>query len=660
MSENKTISSLFLESILENRDRVAIGRSEDFLQMTYEELFDHACRVASFLNENGIESGVGNRVAICMSRNPAYVVSFAACLLFGYAAVLLDSEYPESRREYILNHAAPKFILDEKCYYQAMECSPAQAPKAPNEKTDAVIVYTSGSTGEPKGILHSQISCGLAVSRLKDVIGLTPEDTYGVAARFTFAVHCSDLLLPLCSGSSVVLVPLNVVRDPQLFAMFCKHHEVTATFMAPSLYRTFDRASDMLKTIIVSGEKVSNIEPKGMKVIATYGCSECYVMMAEEIKECSENAFLGKPVGDIGIYILDEQGNESEDGELCVSGVFFTGYLGLPEKTSQVLTDNPFRERDGHEKLFHTHDHVRKLPDGRILYIGRLDWMVKINGNRVEPEEIECVLKSLPEISDSVVKAFPDSQDRIQLCAYYISKSGEEISNQYLIDRLSEKLPAYMIPHFFVRMDIFPKNINGKTDRNALVMPKIDDYRNEYAAPKNDLEARICQAMQNVLGIEQIGVNDDFFTLGGDSLRSSELLTELSEDGLTYSIIYDARTPGQIAEYLANAGKDARTLQMAMEERNRPQPLLPFQTYYLDYQLYAPNRIFATNPLYCRLLPSTASPELVKEAVEKVLHHFAVFGTVFAFDNRMQLVQRYDPSLIPEIEISYVSEEAFE
>ncbi len=218
-------------------------------------------------------------------------------------------------------------------------------------------------------------------------------------------------------------------------ALYCKNHEITATYMPPSLLRTFDRASDTLKTVVSSGEKVFNIDPKGMRVIATYGMSECYVVMADEIKECSENAYLGKTVGDICAYILDENGNETDEGEICFTGDFFKGYIGLPELTASLLVDNPFkgREGDGHEKMFHTRDQVKRLPDGRLVYIDRMDWMVKINGNRVELGEVESILRSLPEIKDVLAKGFRDSQDRVILCAYYISESGKTLSKQYSV-----------------------------------------------------------------------------------------------------------------------------------------------------------------------------------------------------------------------------------
>ena len=655
-----TISSVILKAFRENMDRIAIRRNLSQAHMTYGELYDQACRVAAFLADQGIEPGKGNRVAISMNRDPGYVASFMGCLVFGYAAVLLDSEYPESRKNYILQHSAAQFVLDEENYCLAMECEPAEMRAAPEENTDALIVYTSGSSGNPKGILHSQKSCGQAVLRLKDMGLLTSQDHYGATARFTFAVHCSDLLLPLCSGCSVSIIPLDVTRDPQMLAVYCHSHDVTATFMPPSLFKTFDRASDTLKTVIVSGEKVFNVDPKGMRVVATYGMSEGYVLLADEVKECSENAYLGKPIGDIGAYVLDEDGNEAEEGELCVSGSLFTGYLELPDLTSQVLTDNPFRGRDGHEKLFHTRDFVRRLPDGRLLYVDRMDWMVKINGNRVELGEIESILRSLPEVRDVLVKGFSDPQGHVFLCAYYIAQSGAEIPKQYLVEKLSKKVPSYMIPAFFVRMEAFPKNANGKLDRKSLAMPDINDFRNDYVPPANDMEAKICQAMERVLGIGLIGVNDDFFDLGGDSLRSAVLISDLGDHGLTYSTIFDGRTPRRIAQLMTEANAQTRTIQMAMEARSRPQPLLPYQSYYLDYQMYSPNKILVTNPLYCRLPRETASPEAVKEALEKVFRHFAVFGTVFDFDRNTELVQRYEPSRIPEIEITYVSEAAFE
>lgn len=663
MTDNtRAAGRVILDAFEAHKDRIAIRRSHGFPQITYGELLENACRLAEYLADNGVEPGKGNRVAISMGRNPRYVVSFMSCLLFGYAAVLLDPEYPESRREFILKHSAPKFILDEENYCKAMECEPAQLNDIPEEKTDAVIVYTSGSTGDPKGIVHSQLSCGLGILNLKDVIKLTPDDVYGSTARFTFAVHCSDLLYPLYSGCSVSIVPPDVLRDPNMMALYCKNHEITATYMPPSLLRNFNRASDTLKTVVTSGEKVFNVDPKGMNVIATYGMSECYVVMAAKLKECSENAYLGETVGDIRAYILDENGNETDDGEICFTGNFFNGYIGLPELTDKLLVDNPFKGRDGdnHEKMFHTRDQVKRLPDGRLVYIDRMDWMVKINGNRVELGEVENILHKLPEVKEVLVKGFKDSHGRAILCAYYISESGEALPKQYLADKLAEKLPAYMIPPFFVRLDEFPKNANGKLDRKALELPDINEFKKDYAPPENEIQAMLCHAMEHVLDTDLVGINDDFFDLGGDSLKSAALITELDKQDLTYSMIYDCRTPKQIAELIAEANNDIRTPEMALEERSKPQPLLPYQRYYLDYQLYSPNKIIATIPIYCSLPPETASPEAIKEALEKVFSHFAVFGTVFSFDSKMELVQRYEPELIPEIDISYVSERTFE
>lgn len=399
-----------------------------------------------------------------------------------------------------------------------------------------------------------------------------------------------------------------------------------------------------------------------LRAYETDGVLKCSVETDLVDAECSENAYLGETVGDIRTYILDENGNETDDGEICFTGDFFNGYIGLPELTDKLLVDNPFKGRDGddHEKMFHTRDQVKRLPDGRLVYIDRMDWMVKINGNRVELGEVENILHKLPEVKEVLVKGFKDSHGRAILCAYYISENGESLPKQYLADKLAEKLPAYMIPPFFVRLDEFPKNANGKLDRKALELPDINEFKKDYAPPENEIQAMLCHAMEHVLDTDLVGINDDFFDLGGDSLKSAALITELDKQGLTYSMIYDGRTPKQIAELIAEANNNVRTPEMALEERCQAQPLLPYQRYYLDYQLYSPNKIIATIPIYCSLPPETASPEAIKEALEKVFSHFAVFGTVFSFDSKMELVQRYEPELIPDIDISYVSERTFE
>ncbi len=388
--------------------------------------------------------------------------------------------------------------------------------------------------------------------------------------------------------------------------------------------------------------------------------SEAYVMMAEKIRECSDKAYIGKPIGDICAYVLDENGNEAEEGELCVTGTFLTGYTDPQSSPQPVPAENPFQDRDGHRWLLHTHDGVRKLPDGRYEYIDRMDWMVKINGNRVELGEVESILRRLPEIRDVLAIDYTDPQGRVFLCAYYITEPGAEISIRSLKDRLAEKVPAYMIPPFFIRLDAFPKNANGKLDRKALVRPDISQFQNAYVPPRNELEAQLCRVMEHVLGIDPVGVNDDFFDLGGDSLRSAYMLSDLADQGLTYSMIYYGRTPSGIAALIGQAGTEGRTLEKAMDERARPQPLLPYQTYYLDYQMYSPDRIIENCTLYCRFSAGTVEPEQLRDAIRKMLHHFAVFGTVFTFDSKAELVQQYVPELILDPGITYVSEEEYE
>lgn len=655
-----TISRILQEAFQKYGDEIAIRRSNDSRQLKYHELYETAGRVAALIEGNGVEAGKGHRVAILMGRTPNYIVVLVACLLFGYTAVLLDTEYPEERRNYILKDSEPKFVFDEEALAAAAQYEPLKAVPVLATDTEATIVYTSGSTGNPKGVIHTQESAGKTVLRMGAEMQLTTKDIHSATGRFTFVAHYVDWLIPLCSGSSVLMVPFQVAKDPQQLALFHKINHITSSIISPQILKNYKRTAESLRLVVTGSEKVSNVHPDGMRVINAYGMSECCFVMTKDIVEYSDQAYLGKPIGDVAAYVLDPEGNEVEEGELCLAGVFFSGYLHLPERTRKTIVDNPFRDSDGHLHLVHTGDCVKKLPDGSYLYKNRLDWMVKINGQRVEPGEIENVIKEIDGIKDVAVKSFSDSKDRVYLCAYYIPKAEAMLSVQSMKKKIAEKLPSYMVPAFFVQLDAFPLNANGKLDRLSLKQPDISAFQKQYVTPETEEEKLLCHTMEQVLGLTQIGANDDFFDLGGDSVRSAEMATLLGENGVTVALIYEGRSPRGIAQLMRDRKKVVRTPEMAEKARKKSFSLLPYQTYYLDYQMYSPKKILATNPLYCKLPAGTVTPEELKTAAETVFRHFAVFGTVFSFAENGELVQHYVPELVPEIAITHVTEEAFE
>ena len=233
-----------------------------------------------------------------------------------------------------------------------------------------------------------------------------------------------------------------------------------------------------------------------------------------------ENTPIGYPANRTGAYVLDEQGNrvaDGEVGELCLSGVFARGYIGLPEQTAAAFTANSFVAADGNAVLYHTGDMARWLPDGNLLYVNRKDWQVKIHGQRVELGEIELALTAFPHIDTAVVQAFTKANGQQYLCAYY--QGTCEVERKALKAFLGEKLPLYMIPEYYIRLDQMPLNLNGKLDRSQLQAPEVQAY-NSYRPPVTDLEKTLCAGFADVLKQKQIGLDSDFYLLGGDSLAA--------------------------------------------------------------------------------------------------------------------------------------------
>ena len=322
----------------------------------------------------------------------------------------------------------------------------------------------------------------------------------------------------------------------------------------------------------------------------------------------------------------------------------------MPEETEKVL-------RDG---IFHTGDMGKRLPDGNIVVTGRMNTMVKINGNRVEPGEIEACMRKIPWIRDAAVKDFTDERQRVYLCGYFTLKEGTKKSGlreeaEHIRQMLRRMLPHYMIPAFFTKMEEMPLNQNGKIDRFALPKPDAGTMEREYAAPETPQEKAICEVFAKVLSAERVGATDDFFELGGDSLSTALAAAELEALQVDYKDIYAYKTPRKIAERLPE--KNLGDLDVLTEaELTMEQHLTPYQTYFYDAILYSPRQTGASNPISMQFPKAAVDAEKLKEALETVFAHYAIFSTVLSLSDEGEPVLRYVPGRIVHPEIIRVSE----
>lgn len=651
----KSVQRLLYSAFQTHANRKAIIDPNDLSSITYSALYDQASTVAGYLHAKGIQPG--DYVVIALRRSSLYIVAETACLLYGYGAVLMDAAYPQERIAYAAKNAGAKLIINDSLMEQMLTYPyRAQYQHVP-EDFPAVVIYTSGSTGNPKGIAHDQASLGCAILRYQALLKTAPEDTEGILSPFTFIVGCIVFLNPLCAGASVTVIPRDMIENPLALAAFIDRMHISQIFMPPSVLKLFKPTGNSLRVVTTGSERVSDVSSRDYSIYNLYGMSEtCAAVTAFPIDKPYHNTPIGRAMEGCAVYLLDENGREADEGEICVAGHFMTGYIGMPEKTAAVKLINPYLAKDGHEYMIRTGDLGRRDENGNIIYVNRKDWMMKINGQRVEPGEIEAVIRQIPQIANAAVKGFINANNHSYLCAYYVVKGDIQESEIRLA--ISKRLPHYMMPAYFIKLDAMPLNANGKLNRPALLAPDAAQFASDYSAPTNEMEKRLCSVMADVLGIERVGIHDDFFQIGGDSIGCMSVIAEIDDPRIGTKLIYTGRTPAAIA-----AGMDLQEI-VDEDALNRlalsmDQPLIPYQTYYLDYQLYSPKLVVTNLPFVCNAPRKKLDAQELKQAVDKVTHHFAIFGTVFLFNEAGELVQRYCPERIPEIEIVASSEEAF-
>ena len=351
-------------------------------------------------------------------------------------------------------------------------------------------------------------------------------------------------------------MPFEAMRDPVLLADYIYENKINRVFISPKMLRVFKQKGNYLKTVLTGSERVSNIYTDEFDTVVMYGQTESAAVMAFKIDKKYDNTPIGKPFGNVRTHILDENGNESDEGELCLAGIFADGYLNLPEQTAKTFPPNPFRQQDGFDKLLHTGDIVRKDEQGNIIFLNRKDWMVKINGQRVEPGEIEAIIKNTLGVADAAIKDFKNQYGQVYLVAYYVG--NESVDPQDIKSTIAKKLPPYMIPAFFVKLDKLPVNANGKLDRNALIAPEAGNFKTEYAAPETDMQKALCAAFEKVLGVENVGADDDFFAMGGDSIKCAMVSAECEIFKISTADIFEGKTPRMIERLMIK-----KALQMA-------------------------------------------------------------------------------------------------
>ncbi len=592
--------------------------------ITYRDLWDLSLKFAGRFSRDGV--GKGDFISIELPRSINYVAAMIGCWMVGAAFAALDISYPSDRLDYIAEDCGSKIRVTSN-YIEGIENEP-KIEKAyfPSGEENSFLVYTSGSTGRPKGVLHSHQSIFDSVVRGVEALDSLNRERrgqiLGVPVPFSFIVGVSMLFGGMRGGLPVYIIPVVALRDPILMDKVVFDNNISVAYMPPKTLKVFRNEGGCLKTAIVGSEKVSGIYRDDIAILNIYGSSETaggvtYFHIDKEY----ENTPIGKPYGGTKVYVLDENGKECEEGEICIAGHFAKCYLNDPVLTKERFVLNPFKERDGFDTLYRSGDIGKCLPSGDYLYVNRKDWMIKINGQRVEPGEIEATIRSVGGVFDAAVKDFVGAAGQTYLAAYYVLEGEKEIDVKDIKAAIASRLPSYMMPAHFIKLDKLPTNANGKLDRKSLKAPIIESMV-EYVAPRDEVEKELCKGFEQALNMPKVGCKDDFFDLGGDSIRVMVLERICSNLKLSTKMIYDLRT----VEKIAKAVKEAKAEEIDIDLRHGTFPLTQAQLGIFLSCEQREGEVAYNNPILLRFKKEVDAKRLQKAVEQTVLNHPGLFA----------------------------------
>ncbi len=632
----------------EKKDFRAISETSSDKVLTYGALDYESGRMYGYLKSIGIQKE--DRILLCLERGVKIVPAILGIWKAGAAVVVCENTMAPERIRYIAANSDCKLTIDDELMEEIFAGESVPGFDEPDIHDAAYIVYTSGTTGNPKGIIHEfgNLDQSLTAKRYDEEQLVQPTDIVALNSPFNFVASMDFLINATAAGAELIIIDTLTVKNPVTLMKCYKEKRVTATFMTPSLFRTCESIIPDLRWIALGGEPCSNVYSDKICLFNGYSSSEAgRDITLFKIDKKYDVTPIGKNRGNEIIHLITEAGKEAEvgeAGEISYENPFIRGYLGLPEKTEAAWYDG----------MYHSGDIGVRLPDGNIVLSGRNDDMIKINGNRIEPAEIESVAKRVLDLSWVAAKGFITPKKSFVALYYTDERTFNTAETR---DLLAQSLPSYMLPSYFIHLDSIPMLPNGKVDKKSIPIPDVNDFRAEYVAPKTDLEKKLAVIFGKILELEDIGINDDFFEIGGDSLRAISAVSEANITGLDVPKLYKYRTIHKISRAMEKQGAGMSDARMEALARSNTQPLTPFQTFMLDYQLYSPRATMYNMYTFLKMPASEIDSEKLKDAVCKVLENHPAFKTVLFYDDNLNLVQKYVPEIETDFSVEHVSEE---
>ena len=678
LPSDKCIHELFEEQVGRSPEAAAIVF--ETRSLTYAELNARANQLAHYLQLLGV--GPETLVGICVEQSLEMVVGLLGILKAGGAYVPLDPRYPPTRLKYMVEDADIRVLLagrelegrlftNTKKYravYLDVDWEQISNQRTSNPASSvsinnaAYVIYTSGSTGNPKGVLALHRGVSNQLGWINSAFSLSDADRVVQKSSISFDASVPEIFAPLLNGAQLVLAKSS--QDIDYLVSLLLTQRITFIDLAPSLLQSLldhprIQACTSLRCVVSGGESLPpQLIDRFFQILSadlynTYGPTETTVQSTSW--KClphleHRTVPIGRPIANTQVYVLDHFLKPlplGETGEIYLAGAGLArGYLGRPDLTAEKFLPNPFSEQRG-ERLYRTGDTGRWCPDGCLEFLGRSDRQVKIRGFRVELEEIESILLTHDGIREAVVVARGDALGSRYLVAYVVPLSGMLIDSSRLRAFLSARLPAYMVPAFFVMLSDLPRT-NGKVDHRKL--PKAGVTRpklaNDFVSPRNVIESTLAYIWGLLLGIEQVGAEDHFLDLGGHSLLAAQVISQVNQTfGLQLSLdaLLEASTIANLAVVIARTGTRDPSRSIApirAVDRRGPIPLS-----FSQEQIWFFNRLDPASVAYqfqqkIELIGSMDADAL-RRALEEIVRRHEILRTAFVSlaDQPVQVVQ---------------------
>ncbi|WBW96388.1 non-ribosomal peptide synthetase [Oceanirhabdus sp. W0125-5] len=641
--KNRTIQEVFEAQVEKQPDNIAVVF--EGTQLTYTQINKKSNQIARILRKNKI--GPGCIVGIMVERSPEMIIGILGILKAGGAYLPIDPSYPKERIEYMLKDSESNLLLSTEnlsgslnfngkiidLYNEDLFKGDSSNLEQINNFSDlAYVIYTSGTTGKPKGVMIEHKSAINTLDQMQRKYPVENNDVYLLKTNYVFDVSVTELFGWFFGNGVLAIMNENDQKDINSIIDSIEKYKVTHINFVPSILNLFNEMIGnrmdkvkSLKYVFAAGEELkANIifdfynKFTEIQLENLYGPTEASIyatMYSVDKRFKGDNVSIGTPIQNTKIYIMNNNqlNPVGVAGELCIGGEGVArGYLNRPELTAKKFVDNPF---ESGKKMYKTGDLARWLPDGNIEFLGRIDNQVKIRGFRIELGEIENRLLQHEDLKEAAVVVKENKEKEKYISAYVVS--DKEISELNLRDYLKENLPDYMIPAYFVQLEKMPITTNGKLDRRALPEPDLEIILSEYEAPRNKVEEALSKIWSEVLGVDRIGINDNFFNLGGHSLKATILSNKIHQEfemEIPLREIFEAPTIKGISEYIENGEKSIYSSIDSTEEKDYYEVSSAQKRMYLQYKF---NTESTGYNMPCAI---EIEGKLVKEKVQKAIN----------------------------------------